>query len=387
MTAHRVVITGVGPVTALGAGREAFAAGLAEGQSACAPITRCTPVPAGLHVAAEVLDFRVQDYLASEKTYLDRAAEFALAATSLALRAAALEPAAVAGDDTGLVLGSAAGCLETMQLYFKDFLEKGPRLVKPFLFPHTYANTAISLVAIEYGLRGYHNCFAAGWTSSGYALADAFDRVRDGHCTVCLAGGFDALSAPLLAGLAAGGLLTRAATPEAVAAPFSAVSDGCVPGEGAAVFVLEAREHALARGARILAEIAGAGLAAETVGGAPDPAALSAACARAMRAALADAACDAAACGAVLAAAAGHPCLDAAEAVALADVFGAAVPRISAPAALLGALFGATTAVHAAVAVEALCAGSLPAGGLLVNALDPGGSAVSLVLVPGGEVV
>jgi 3-oxoacyl-[acyl-carrier-protein] synthase II len=239
----RVVITGIGPVSAIGIGREAFFGALRERRSGIAPVTA---FEAGGRRAGEVKNFTVADYLESQKNYLDRSSELAFAAMSLALEDADLDPKSCSSD--ALLLGSAYGNLATMSLFFADFVQKGPRLVKPVLFPHTYSNTTISLLAMEYNLAGYHANFSAGTVSSACALVEGFDLIRQGRQTRALAGGFESLSALLLSGLHAAGSLADADG-----------QGGFVPGEGAGIVVLEEREQALARGARILGEVRGAG--------------------------------------------------------------------------------------------------------------------------------
>jgi len=172
MRENRVVITGVGPVSAIGIGREQFFAGLREGRSGIAPIASFDTTPYRSKLAAEIAHFDVKEYLESEKAYLDRASELAFAGMSLALEDADLDARKLDSGGTALLLGSAFGNLGTLGVFFDDFVKKGPRLVKPILFPHTYSNTTISLLAIEYGLTGYHVNFSAGAVSAGAAILE-----------------------------------------------------------------------------------------------------------------------------------------------------------------------------------------------------------------------
>jgi len=268
---RRVVVTGVGPVSAIGTGKEAFFEGLTHADSGIGPLTAFDTGNYPSHLAAEIEDFDVEDYLESQKTYLDRASELALAAVSLALKDSGLDLEGLDRSEIGLLLGSAYGSLETMALFFEDFLEKGPRLVKPFLFPHTYANTAISLAAIEYSLGGFHLNFSSGAVSASVALLEGYDRVRQGRSVLALAGGYEALNEVLFAGLNLRGSLSPVDRAAEKCAPFDRDRNGFILGEGSGVLVLEDLEHALARKARVYGEITGAGLRSDSTVNRDDP--------------------------------------------------------------------------------------------------------------------
>jgi 3-oxoacyl-[acyl-carrier-protein] synthase II len=250
----RVVITGIGPVCALGLGREAFADGLRSAASGIRELTLFDAEPFGSILGAEVPDFDVNDYLSGNKAYLDRSSELALAAMRLALDDAGIDDKTT--TTAGLALGTAFGSIDTMTLFYEDVLEKGPRYAKPILFPHTYANTAISLIAIEHDMQGYHANFSSGGISSDLALLDAVDQVRHGRCDVVFAGGVEALSETLFNACSLRGWLSPGPTGgDEHCAPFDATRNGFVLGEGACMLVLENEEHARARKANIIAEI------------------------------------------------------------------------------------------------------------------------------------
>ncbi|KPJ64261.1 hypothetical protein AMK68_02015 [candidate division KD3-62 bacterium DG_56] len=221
---ERVFITGVGPVSAIGIGREEFAAALAAGESGVI----------GEPPLARIEEFRIEDYLTSQKTYLDRCSEFTLAACALALKDAGLDIADRPHWRAGLSLGTAYGCLDTLQRFTATLFDKGPRLANPLLFSHAYANTPASLAAIEFNLAGYHAVFTDGPASSAMAVVAAAEAIQAGRADYVLAGGADALSEPVLA------LPTE---------------NDAAPGEGAGVIVLEAPAHANQRGAVIRGEI------------------------------------------------------------------------------------------------------------------------------------
>jgi len=252
-TRRRVVITGLAPISAIGIGREDFASGLREGREGRRPPERLADGH-DLELLAECLDFVVEDFLESEKTYLDRCSELALAACGLAWEDAGLDWRALEHPLVGLCLGTAYGCLDSMRNMTDRVQTKGVRFGSPVIFTHSFANTPTSLAAIEYELQGPTSTFCVGDVSAGSALDYAGRLVADGRAEVMLAGGVEALSLPLVAArfIAPGGAMNRATT----------------PGEGACLLVLESAEHARERGAAVLAEIVACNLqeaeAAET---------------------------------------------------------------------------------------------------------------------------
>lgn len=350
MEAKRVVITGVGPVSAVGIGREAFFDALKQGRSGIGPITAFPTDGLTSKLAGEVRGFDVRDYLETEKTYLDRASQFAFAAMSLAIEDANLDLKKLDRASFGLVLGSAMGCLGSAQLFFNDYLEKGPRFVKPILFPHTYANTSISLLAIEYGLEGYHLDFASGGTSSASAILQSYDLIRTGRSPLVFTGGTEALSPLLFRGYELSGWLSP--------------DRGCVLGEGAGILVLEEADHARRRGAHIHGEILGGGMTGDSI-------------ARAMRLASQHLPQGPDSVGRISAAACGDSDLDQIETDAIREFLGACadtvpVGRIK---ALLGETLGADAALRSIAALDAL-----ETDAVLVNSIDRGGNGVCLAM-------
>ena len=188
-----VVITGSGPVSAIGIGQEAFGQAWRAGRSGIAPLAAGAQAAAPAAAAAAAIGgFDVRDYLETEKAYLDRASQLAFAAMSLAIEDANLDLKNLDRSRIGLVFGTVCGCLESARVFIADLLEKGPRLVKPIIFPHTYANTTISLLAIEYGLSGFHLNFAGGLTAGAQAIAAGYEAIRRGRCSVAFVGGCNA---------------------------------------------------------------------------------------------------------------------------------------------------------------------------------------------------
>ena len=178
----------------------------------------------------------------SPKSYLDRASQLFLGACGMAFQRADLNAEKLASLDAGVMSGTAWGCMCTAELFFSDYILKGPRLVKPFLFPHAYSNTAVSLAAMEWSLKGPHENAASPAAASGIALVEAFDLIRSAQAALIAAGGADALSATSLRARAAGGATAPA-------------------GEAAAVLALESEDSAAARGVTPLGQLLGCGLA------------------------------------------------------------------------------------------------------------------------------
>ncbi len=251
----RIAICSSGFLSALGIGTEEAAAAWIEGESACFPSPGlAAPASVADDTAGVVPPFAPEDILPSAKAYLDRQGLFALTAAALALRNE--RPGGIPSDRFGISHGTAWGPAETLARFWADCRDKGPRLVKPMLFPHTYANAAASLISIEWELRGFHANFAGGANASSFALAAAVDALRRQEADAILAGGSEALSPDRW-------------TEEAARAD-------CPPGEGAAFFLLR-RGADIAPGTRPLACLSGIGFA----GGGDVNAAVSAALAEA----------------------------------------------------------------------------------------------------------
>jgi 3-oxoacyl-(acyl-carrier-protein) synthase len=239
-----VLITGVGVVSALGADAEENAAALLEGEPALFPLSLFTlPEAAELPLAGEAPELDLAACGIAPKSYLDRASQLFLAACGMSFKQANLSAEKLAPLQAGVMCGTAWGCLTTAETFFADYILKGPRLVKPFLFPHAYSNTAVSLAAMEWSLKGPHENTASPSAASGFALVEAFDLIRAGKATLIAAGGMEALSATALRARAANGVTAPA-------------------GEAAAVCLLESEGSSAARGGMPLGQLLGCGLAA-----------------------------------------------------------------------------------------------------------------------------
>jgi len=260
---RRVVITGLGPITASGIGMPAFREGLHGGVSPVDRITRFDVSPWRTHIAAQVTGFRPDDYMdASVSRRLDLFAKFALAATRLALDDARLAPESLDPSRVGVVMGSALGGLAHAQDQMARFLERGIKAVDPRVVTTVYCGAASCQTAIEFGFTGPNSTNAMSCASGTIAVGEAFRLIRGGFCDVAVAGGVEAPLASLSFGAFS---LVRAMSqrnddPRHACRPFDAARDGFVMGEGACVVVMEEEQAARARGAHIYAEVLGFGL-------------------------------------------------------------------------------------------------------------------------------
>ena len=271
---RRVVVTGIGPVTAVGIGVDALRTGLRAGRSPIATVTAFDPEPFRSRMAAEVLDFEPKDFMSRQAARrADRFVQFALASAAIALtdagltdqRTAEIETDAMPADldpaRTAVQLGSAMGGIAHAETQLRKFLERGARVIDPRLATTTFAGAASCQVAIHYGLTGPNSTNAMSCAAGTMGIGEATRLIREGQVDVALAGGVDAPLAPVCYGAFASlrAMSTRNDDPAAACRPFDEERDGFVMGEGACMLVLEERSRALARGARIYAEVAGYG--------------------------------------------------------------------------------------------------------------------------------
>jgi 3-oxoacyl-[acyl-carrier-protein] synthase II len=286
---QRIVVTGLGLITPLGSDVGTFWESLLAGRSGIRRITQFDVSEYASQIAAEVPDFDPTEALSpKEAKHTDRYAQIAVAAAKRALEDSGLAITEDNGADVGVIIGSGIGGMHTWEREFTKLLAKGPGRVSPFLVPMMINNMGAGQAAITLGLRGPNYGVVSACATGAHAIATAAEKIRRGQATAMVAGGSEAAICPsALSGFcAAKALSTRNDDPEHASRPFDADRDGFVIGEGAGVVVLERADRALARGARIYGEFAGAGESADAyhiVEPSPDGAA------RAMQGALADA--------------------------------------------------------------------------------------------------
>lgn len=259
----RVVITGLGAVTPVGIGKDAFYEALLAGKSGIGPITHFDASEYATRIAGEVKDFDITNYGVEKKEArrMDRSAEFAIAAAVMALEDSHLDLDEEDRDRCGTVVGTGIGGIDSIHDVYVTLFNKGPARVSPFAVPMMIANMVSGRVSIQLGLRGPAITDVTACASGTNAIGDAFRIVARGDADIMFAGGTEAAVSPgAVAGFASmKAMSTRNDEPELASRPFDAERDGFVMGEGAGIVVLEELEHAKARGAHIYAEVIGYG--------------------------------------------------------------------------------------------------------------------------------
>jgi len=359
---RRVVVTGAGCVTPLGRDVASTFDALVEGRSGVAELMgldEALPVRIGAAVAGPL---EVEGVGPKQRRRLDRGILLALAAANEALAGAGL-PGDADRERAGVAVGTGIGGIGTLLANHRALLEGGPRRVSPFFVPMTLANMPAGMIAIQHGLHGPNLAYVTACASGAHAIGEAARCIERGDADWMLAGGTEACIEPLvLAGFARMGALSRRpGDPRLASRPFDRDRDGFVLGEGAGVLVLEAEDHARARGARTRACLAGYAASADAAHlAAPDEGGESAV--RCMQTALADAGLEPADVGWINAHATSTPVGDRVEARALRRVFGDHVEHlpVSATKGATGHLLGAAGAVEAIFCMCALESGILP---------------------------
>ena len=266
MELKRVVVTGIGAVTPLGNDVPSTWEAAKAGRSGAGPITLFDPEHFKTHFACEVKDFRATDFLDRKLAKkCDRYTHFALIAAKEAIEDSQLDLEREDKDEIGVIVCSGIGGISSLEENLLDYdAEKGPHF-SPYMVPKLISDMAAGLISIEYGFRGPNFGTVSACASSTHSIISAVDNIRLGRTSVCLAGGAEAaISVSGVGGFnSLQALSTRNDSPETASRPFSKSRDGFVLGEGGAILVLEEMEHAVARGARIYAEIVGVGMSAD----------------------------------------------------------------------------------------------------------------------------
>lgn len=390
MTRRRVVITGIGAITPIGSGRDGLWGGVLSGRSAVDRITRFDPSPFRSQLAAEITGFDPLDYMDRRtERRLDRFAQFGVAASRQAVADAALDISRIDHTRAGVSIGSALGGISSAEEQHTAFLADGVRAIPANLAISVYGGASGANIAIDLDLRGPNSANASSCASGGVALGEALRLIRRGDADIMLAGGVEAPLAPLTFGAFSliKAMSARNHDPAGASRPFDVDRDGFVMAEGAAVLVLEDRDTALRRGARVYAEILGYGQSNDAFHmTAPRPDGSEAA--RAIGEALRDARVAPNEVGYVNAHATGTPLGDPAEANALGRAFAGHVAdiRASSTKGLYGHALGASGAIEAAITALAMYHGFLPGTANLrrqdplcpLNLLDPAGLEVTV---------
>ncbi|WP_454803055.1 beta-ketoacyl-ACP synthase II [Mucilaginibacter phyllosphaerae] len=360
----RVVITGMGVVSPAGNDIKSFWENIVNGRSNAANITRFNAEHFKTHFAAEIKDFKMADHLdRNEIKRSDLYSQYAMVAAKEAIEDSGFELDKMSPFDVGVILGSAQGGFETFEQQVRDFAANSfvPHF-NPFFIPKTLINMASGLVSIKYGFMGINFSAVSACASANTALMDALNYIRWGKAKIIITGGSDA---PISEGSIGGynalkALSTRNHAPQEASRPFDVERDGFVMGEGAGVLVLEEYEHAVARGAKIYAEVAGAAMTSDAYHiTATHPEGKGAI--QGMKYALHDAGLNAEDVNYVNAHATSTPVGDLSESKAINAVFGNNKHlSVSATKSMTGHLLGAAGAIESIIAVKAITDGIIP---------------------------
>jgi 3-oxoacyl-[acyl-carrier-protein] synthase II len=360
---RRVVITGAGVVSSLGDTPAALHAALCEGRSGISPVRLFDTTGLGCPLGGEVSDFDAQKYLGRRNLRpLDRTSRLVASAAQLALDASGWTPEMRAARELGLVLGTMFCSVRTIAEFDRRALEAGPGYASPMDFANTVINAAAGQAAIMHGLRGVNTTVSTGLTSGLQAIAHAADQIRAGRADVLLAGGAEELCFESFYGFERAGLLCRSDEHYCHhPVPFAARRNGLTLGEGSALLMLEDSQSAHARGARILAEVRGAGSGYDCSRGRDEAKAVKAV-AHSLHFALYDAGMLPYEVESLSASANGSPRGDSLEAHAVAQVFGDHARRMNVTAikSMLGETLGASGALQTVDALETLRDCQLP---------------------------
>ncbi|GLI07038.1 3-oxoacyl-[acyl-carrier-protein] synthase 2 [Paenibacillus tyrfis] len=360
---QRVVITGLGVMSALGRDLETFWGNLLSGKSGVSAIESFDVSEYPTRIAAEIKDFNPEDYFdKKEARRMDRFVQFAVAATITALKDAGLN----VKEDTdpervGVYVGSGIGGLSTWEEQHKILLEKGPKRVSPFFIPMMIANMASGQISMITGAKGPNSTAVTACATGTHSIGDAFKTILHGDADVMICGGAEATISPTgVAGFCAlRAMSTRNDEPEKASRPFDTDRDGFVMGEGAGILILESLEHAQKRGARIYGEVIGYGMSGDAHHMTdPDPDGA----ARCMVKAVKDAGIPFEAIDYINAHGTSTPIGDKSETTAIKQAFGEHAYKlaVSSTKSMTGHLLGAAGGVEALICALALKHGMIP---------------------------
>ena len=364
-TERRVVVTGMGVVSALGQQIAPFWSNLLSGRCGVSTISSFDASAFDCRIAAEVKEFDPRPSFPSPKEVRrsDRFAQFALVAGHQALLDSGLDLEAEDRDEIGVFIGSGIGGLYTTAEQHKVLMERGPGRLSPFMIPMLILNMASGLFSMYFRLRGPNVATCSACATATHAMGEAWRTIKMGDATVMVAGGSEATIVPLGFGgfCAMKAMSTRNDNPQAASRPFDAERDGFVMGEGAGILVLEELEHAKARGARIYCEITGYGNTADAYHvTAPSPGGEGAA--RCMKMALRSARLNPGQIDYINAHGTSTPQGDVSETLAIKTVFGDHARRlaVSSTKGATGHMLGAAGAVEMAICAKVIETGIVP---------------------------
>ncbi|WP_371368902.1 3-oxoacyl-[acyl-carrier-protein] synthase 2 [Sporomusa rhizae] len=360
----RVVITGLGAITPVGIGTENFWQSLIAGKSGIDRITRFDPTDYSTQIAGEVKGFEPAQYIdKKEAKRMDRCTQFAVAAAKMAFEDAGIDFEKEDLSRMGTLIGTGIGGMDTLHDQFKTLFDKGPGRISPFFVPMMIANMPAGQTSITFGLQGPCSCVVTACATGTNAIGDAFKVIQRGDADVMVAGGTEAAISPTaVAGFCAmKAMSTRNDEPQKASRPFDKDREGFVMGEGAGIVVLETLEHALARGAKIYAEVVGYGTNADAYH-ITAPAPEGAQAAKCMEMALKDAGIEPSGIDYINAHGTSTPLNDKNETMAIKTLFGehAKKLKVSSTKSMTGHLLGAAGGVEVIATVLTIINGVIP---------------------------
>jgi 3-oxoacyl-[acyl-carrier-protein] synthase II len=263
---RRVFVTGVGLLSSVGIGTEPTWEALKRGESGIGTIQAFDPTLFACRIAGEVKGFEPGSYIEKKEIKkMGRFIQFAIAASEFAVQGARFKVSPDDAERTGVFIGSGIGGFEVIEREHKNLLEKGPGRISPFFIPATIVNLASGHVSIRTGAKGPNSATATACTTGAHAVGDSYRIIQRGEADVMICGGTEAAVTPMSVGgfAAMRALSQRNNEPQRASRPWDADRDGFVIGEGAGILVLEDHEHALRRGATLMAEVVGYGMSSD----------------------------------------------------------------------------------------------------------------------------
>jgi 3-oxoacyl-[acyl-carrier-protein] synthase II len=360
---RRVVITGLGAITPLGLTVDDYWQGLIEGRSGIGPITLCDSTGLTCQIAGEVKGFDPRNYIDhKESRRMARFSQLVVASANMGFADAGMNLSREDGTRIGVIVGNGIGGFPEAEAGHRVLLEKGPMRLTPFFMPLVLPNMAAGQISMIFGLKGYSSTITTACAASTQAIGDAVEVIRQNKAEIMVAGGTEAAITPTgVAGFCVmRAVTTRNEEPTKASRPFDAKRDGFVPAEGAGVMILEEMHHALSRGARIHAEIAGVGMSSDAYHvTAPDSDGDGAM--RAMRLAVEDAHLQPADVDYINAHGTSTPINDPIETLAIKTLFGDHAYRlaVSSTKSMIGHILGGSGAVEGLACVKTITSGMI----------------------------
>jgi 3-oxoacyl-[acyl-carrier-protein] synthase II len=362
---RRVVVTGLGAITPLGLTVDEYWQGLISGRSGIDYTTLCDVSDLTCQIAGEVKGFEPRNYVDhKEARRMARFSQFVVASTRMAIEDSGLNLVREKADRIGVLIGNGIGGFPEAAAGHKVLLERGGMRLNPFFMPIILPNMAAGQISLIFGIKGFSSTITTACAAATQAIGDALEVIRQDKADVMVAGGTEAAITPTgVAGFCVmKALTTKNEEPTKASRPFDAKRDGFIPAEGAAIMILESLEHALGRGARIYAELAGVGISSDAYHvTAPDSDGDGAV--RAMRLAIEDAGLKPTDIGYINAHGTSTPINDSIETLAIKRLFGdyAYQLPISSTKSMIGHLLGASGAVEGIACIKTITEGIIHA--------------------------